>query len=183
MGYGVVRTDNVKATSDGNIRSAMFYSDATTQAQVENGMLVEIGQLVDPAANREIFKATKPSAVTAKNIGVVATPEIIYDEQLKSTGALENYINKAGQAITVLMLAPGDILSVSDACLDNGGVAITDAIVDKFVLLQTDLKWKVADAVSATAESVQGKIIDRKVYRTREGVPLYLNGIQIIVAN
>lgn len=174
MAYGVIRSDNVKATKDGNIRSAKFYDASDGQAAIENGMLVEVSNLLDASANREIFKATVPSSTTAKNIGVVATPEIIYDEQLKSAGALENFINAAGQPITVLMLAPQDILSVSDECIDG------TPEVGKYVLLQEGNKWNIADTPTlATPESVQGIIVAREMYRANK----YLNVIQIVVAN
>lgn len=174
MAYGVIRSDNVKATKDGNIRSAKFYDASGNAAAIENGMLVEVSELLNASTNREIFKAVTPSAGTALNIGIVATPELIYDESLKSKGALENFRNEAGMPITVLMLAPQDILSVSDECIDG------TPEVGKYVLLQEGNEWKIADApTSATPESVQGIIVAREMYRANK----YLNVIQIVVAN
>jgi len=171
--YGVVRTDRLSATKDGNIRSAKYYGGATYDA-IENGMLVEVSELVDPSANREIFKAVK-AQTTSLNVGVVATPEIIYDEQLKSTGALENFINPANQAITVLMLAPGDLLSVSDECIN-----LNSQTLEKGRLLIADVstpKWKAVASVST--ETLVGEIIARELYRKNK----YLNVIQIRAAN
>lgn len=170
--HGVVRTDRLSATKDGNIRSAKYW-DGSKYDAIDNGMLVEVSELIDPAANREIFKATKP-ATTSVNVGVVATPEIIYDEQLKSTGALENYRNTAGQAITVLMLAPGDLVSVSDECIN----ADQTLIVGRLLIVDASTpKWKAVASVST--ETLVGEIIARELYRKNK----YLNVIQIRAAN
>lgn len=176
MSHGVIRTDNMKCTQNGNIRSAKYCGDGSTPLVIDNGRLVEVSGLLDGAANREIFKAIKPTAVSSKNVGVVATPEIIYDEQLKSTGALENYQNAAGQAIAVLMLAPGDILSVSDECFE--GTTPTGASVKNKVTFGSSdpTLWLLDDGASNT---MVGQIIARELYRGDK----YLNVIQILKAN
>lgn len=176
MSHGVIRTDNMKCTKNGNIRSAKYYSDASTKADIDNGNLVEVSELLDGAKDREIFKAIKPTAASSKNVGVVATPEIIYDEQLKSTGALVNYYNLAGQAITVLMLAPGDVFSVSDDCFE--GTAPTNANVNAKVTFGSSNPslWLVNDGDGNT---MVGQIIARELHRAGE----YLNVIQILKAN
>lgn len=174
MSHGVIRADNMKCTKNGNIRSAKYYSDASTQAAIDNGNLVEVSELLDGAKDREIFKAIKPTATSSKNVGVVATPEIIYDEQLKSTGALVNYQNAVGQAITVLMLAPGDLLSVSDECFN---ASPEGHVGDKVTFYGSDTtKWYVG---SGSSNTMEGQIIARELYRGDK----YLNVIQILKAN
>ena len=177
MAYGVVRTDNVKATKNGNIRVAKYYVN-TTPNVIENGMLVEVGSLLSESTDREMFKAITATNASNKNIGVVATPELIYDEQLKSTGALENFRNAAGQPITVLMLAPGDILSVSDECIDILAGESAPA-KGNYVYLTTAIKWKEVASLASVTSSLTGQIIARELYRNGK----YLNVIQILTAN
>lgn len=183
MSKGIVRTDNMKATKNGNIVSGKFY-DGETEAVVQNGMLVKVDGLVDASADREIYKVVEPENVTDLDIGVVATPELIYDEQLSSTGALKNFENKAGDPVTVLMLAPGDILSVSDECIDAVG---DDPAVDNYVTLTAnDVKWNEHDSAPSSDETVVGKIIAREKFTSEfmsHGSDSYLNVIRIIEAN
>lgn len=178
MAYGVVRTDNVKATKNGNIRSAKFYDASGNAAAIENGMLVEVSELLNASTNREIFKAVTPSAGTALNIGIVATPELIYDESLKSKGALENFRNEAGMPITVLMLAPGDILSVSDECIDPINSS-TPVAKGQYVYLTTSTQWKAVANLNGVTSSLTGQIIARELYKQGK----YLNVIRVDVAN
>jgi len=174
--YGVIRTDNMKATVTGDIRSAR-YMVSTTETAIENGNLVQVDALLDASKNREIFKAIAPAALTAKNIGVVATPELIYDETKHYT--LKDYINAAGKNIIVLMLRAGDLLSVSDACI----VAIDDdddipAVGSYVTLTATSTKWTEKATLGGT-ETVVGKIIARELYKENT----YLNVIEMISAN
>lgn len=176
MAYGVFRSDNVKATKNGNIRSAKYYVGATPTA-IDNGNLVQVDTLLDASTNREIFKAIAPANVTDKNIGVVATPELIYDETKHYS--LADYQNAAGQAITVLMLSAGDILSISDECI----IPIDDvddipAVGNYVTITQGNTKWTEKTALGGT-ESVYGKIIARELYKKNT----YLNVVEIISAN
>ncbi len=176
MSKGVFRSDNMKCTKDGNIRSAKYYSADTTQAAIENGMLVDVSTLLEPTVNREIFKAIKPTTASI-NLGVVGTPELIYDEQLTSTGALDKFENKAGQPITVLMLAPGDILSVSDECIDHTG---TPDVADVLTNVANSTKWTYVDGTTvSTANTLNAVIIARELYSYQNGGK-YLNVIQIV---
>lgn len=176
--YGVVRTDNMKATSNGNIRSAKYYV-STTATVIENGNLVQVDTLLDASANREIFKAIAPANLTDKNIGVVATPEIIYDESLTSGGALDQFVNAAGQPITVLMLAKGDILSISDECVTEIDDADDIPAVGNYVTNTAGTtKWTEKTALGGT-ETLVGKIIARELYKSGT----YLNVVEIISAN
>ena len=160
---GVIRTDNVKATRTGGIRSAKFYNGSNAQAIIENGNLVVVDVLLDASATREVFKATIPSAVTNLNVGIVASPELIYDESTHKS--LAEYENVAGQVITVLMLAKGDILSISDECI----VPINDALdlpeVGSYVVVTaSSTKWTELASLGGT-ELTYGKIIARELYK------------------
>jgi hypothetical protein len=175
---GVIRTDNVKATKTGAIRSAKFYV-STTATKIDNGNLVQVDVLLDASANREIYKAITPANLTDKNIGVVATPEIIYDETTKAGGSLQNFENAAGSNITVLILEAGDVLSVSDECIT--AIDDTDDVpaVGSYVTNTAgSTKWTEKATLGGT-ESVVGKIIARELYKK----DCYLNVVEIVSAN
>lgn len=174
--YGVVRTDNVQATKTGAIRSAKYYV-STTATAVENGNLVQVDTLLDAASNREVFKALAPSAITVKNIGIVATPEVIYDETTHKS--LTDFVNEAGKVITVLMLSAGDVVGISDACItvinDDDDIPAVGSYV---TITQSSTKWTEKSTLGGT-ESVVGKIIARELYKK----DTYLNVVEIISAN
>lgn len=171
MAYGVIRTDNVKATVTGAIRSAKYYV-STTLTAIENGNLVQV-DVLDGTGNREMFKAVAPASLTVKNVGVVATPELIYDETTHKS--LSDFINPAGKSITVLMLAPNDLLSITDECI----VPLSGtAVVGNFVTLTVaGTKW--TEKASVTTETVVGKIVARELYK--KGA--YINVVEIVTAN
>lgn len=175
MSFGVIRTDNVKATKNGAIRSAKFMV-GTTATKIENGNLVQVDTLLDASANREVFKAIAAANATDKNIGVVASPELIFDETKHYS--LADFENAAGQVITVLMLEKGDILSISDECI----IPINDtddiAAVGSFVALTpTSTKW--TEVATITTETFYGKIIARELYKK----DTYLNVVEILSIN
>jgi len=175
MAFGVLRSDNIKATVTGNIRSAKFMV-STTPTKIENGNLVQVDVLLDASANREVFKAIKPANATDKNIGIVATPELIYAEDKHYS--LADYENVAGQVITVLMLEKGDILSISDECItpinDDDDIPATGSFV---TLTAGGTKW--TEVASITTETFYGKIIARELYKK----DTYLNVIEILSIN
>lgn len=156
--YGVVRTDNMKATKDGSIKSGRFY-DGTSPAAIENGNIVKLDSLID--GERELWKVVAPGAIDASNLYLVATPEIIYDESLKSKGALKEFRNEAGENITLLQLQVGDVFAISDACIN----AIDDVPeVGKLVAPSASgTKWTEISALDSTTPQVcYGKIIARE---------------------
>jgi len=114
MAYGVVRTDAIKATKSGNIKSGRFYVTDTPTA-IENGNIVKLDSLI--SGNRELWKVVAAGGITAKNLYLVATPEVIYDETLKSSGALDQFRNEAGENITLIPLEVGDTFAISDDCI------------------------------------------------------------------
>ena len=167
--YGVVRTDNMKATKDGSIKSGRFY-DETSPAAIENGNIVKLDSLID--GERELWKVVAPSAINASNLYLVATPEIIYDESLKSKGALKEFRNEAGENITLLQLQVGDVFAISDACINaiNDGVPEVGNLVAPSV---SGTKWTEISALDNTTLQVcYGKIIARE---TVAGVTMNVN--------
>ena len=158
MAYGVVRTDLMHGTDvRGELVSLRYVvvsgsgSSATkTETAIENGNVVKIGALLDD--EREIREATAPAANTAiREIALVATPEVMYDEHKKN---LDEYINEAGKNIRGYRLHSGDMFSVTKEALDGK----TTPAVGDVVELKAGTKLNVA--ASATSGSTQvGKII------------------------
>ena len=171
MAKGIVRTDSVQAAKSGNIKSARYYV-TTTPTKIENGNIVVTSGLIS-TANRELFKAIAPAAITAKNVYLVASPEMIYDETLKSTGALGNFENDAGSNITLIGLEAGDLFSVSNECMTLIGDA---AEVGNYAIIDaTTTKIEEVTTLGGT-EGFIGKIIARELFKK----DVYLNVIEVI---
>ncbi len=172
--YGVFRSDNMKATKDGSIKSGRFYV-GTTPTAIENGNIVKLDSLI--SGERELWKVVAPGAVTAKNLYIVGTPEIVYDETLKSKGALKEFRNEAGENLTLLQVQVGDVLSVSDACITPIDDADGLPAVGSFVVPSaTGTKWTEVATIVAS-EVFIGKIIARE---TVAGVVLNVIEMQSI---
>lgn len=171
--YGVIRTDLVKATKSGNILSGRFYNGSTVAA-IENGNLVKLDSLID--GERDLWKVVAPGAITEGDLYVVATPEIIYDESLKSNGALDQFRNEAGSDSTLVPLEVGDIISVSDACITQINGKETPEVGNYVTPSAAGTKWQEIDGASLNTEVFRGKIIAREVYNGAK----YLNVIQMV---
>jgi hypothetical protein len=172
MAYGVFRSDNVKATKDGSIKSGRYFV-STTATAIENGNLVKLDSLI--TGERELWKVVAPGAVTAGDLYIVATPELIYDETLKSSGALDQFRNEAGANITLLKLEVGDVFAISDDCI----TAINDdddipAVGSYVAPAATGTKWAEV-ATIAQNEVFYGKIIARELYKNGK----YLNVVHM----
>lgn len=171
--YGVVRTDAVKATKAGNIKSGRFYN-GTTATAIENGNIVKLDSLI--AGQRDLWKVVAPGGITAGNLYLVATPELIYDETLKSSGALNQFRNEAGENITLIPLEVGDTFAISDACItainDDDDVPAVGSYVTPSA---SGTKWTEIAASSLNTEVFRGKIVARELYKK----DTYLNVIEM----
>lgn len=172
--YGVIRTDLAKATKSGNILSGRFYNGSNAATAIENGNLVKLDSLIN--GERELWKVVAPGGITASDLYVVATPEIIYDETLKSSGALNQFRNEAGANITLVPLEVGDIISVSDACITQISNKETPEVGNYVTPSATGTKWQEIAGASLNTEVFRGKIIAREVYNGTK----YLNVIQMV---
>ena len=152
MAYGVVRTDNMFGTDvrAGLVSIKYMGADGQTATAIENGNVLKVGALM--SGEREIFVGAAPAANDElKDIVLVATPEVMYDERKRN---LDEFINEAGRACRGYRLHKGDIFSVTKDALD--GVAAP--AVGNVVELKAGTKLNVA--ASATSGSTQvGKII------------------------
>ena len=133
----------MSGTTDGTLlRSVRFY-DNDKEAAIENGRVVLIGDLLD--GQREVRKATAPAATSPlTHIGLVAAPELMYDE----------FINEAGENVRVYIPHVRDIFSVTAEALDAAAAIAKGNLVE----LQAGTKLKVV--ATATEKSTQvGKIV------------------------
>ena len=158
--YSVVRTDNMMGTNVGTyLDSVRFYKVETkdgksvdVEKEIENGNVVEVGGLLE--GERELHRAVAPAANTdIKKIGLVASPEVLYDERKR---ALYDFINRAGANVRIYYLHSGDEFGVTIEGLNvaNGyEIKVGDAVE-----LMAGTKLNVV--ASATSGSTQvGKII------------------------
>ena len=158
MAYGVVRTDNMMGTDVSTYLDSVRYFTTTTTANdtptaIENGNVVKVGALLD--GERELHLATAPAVNTPlKEIGLVATPEVMYDERKHN---LDEFRNEAGANVRIYYLHDGDEFGITADCF----TAAADVAVGDVVELQASTKLKVVAAgTGATSGStVVGKII------------------------
>lgn len=147
--YTVVRTDSMTGTRNGEYLRSVRYFENDKLTEIENGRVVKIGSLL--SGEREIRKATKPDANTPiTEVGLVASPEILYDERDHN---LSDFINEVdGDAQRVYLFKSGNCFSATIDAFD------TTPEVEDIVELQADTKFKVVK--TATSGSTQiGKII------------------------
>lgn len=158
MAYAVVRTDKLTGTDDRARLVSVRYqpvdgtSNENVPTEIENGNFVLLGDLED--GSREIYIGTAPAANSAlAKVVLVASPEVMYDERLKS---LDQFINVAGKAARGYRLHTHDIFSVTADALDGTPAK------GKIVELQAGTKAKVV-ASATNGSTVIGKIIDVNV--------------------
>ncbi len=152
MAYAVVRTDNMFGTDvrAGLVSIKYMGANGTTPTAIQNGNVLKVGALM--SGEREIFVGAAPAANDElKDIVLVATPEVMYDERKRN---LDEFINEAGRACRGYRLHKGDIFSVTKDALDG----VATPAVGNVVELKAGTKLNVA--ASATSGSTQvGKII------------------------
>lgn len=173
MANGVFRSDSIKATKAGNIKSGRYYV-STTATAIDNGCIVKLDSLI--TGQRDLWKVVAPGAVTTPNCYIVGTPEIIYSEALKSTGALNAFQNAAGANITLIPLEVGDTFSISDDCItpinDDDDLPAVGSYVAPAA---SGVKWAEVASI-AQNEVFYGKIIAREIYNGTK----YLNVVEML---
>ena len=116
----VVITNKMQATKAGNIESVKYYDAQDDPAAIDNGHVLMLDGL--DAGEREIKRGIAPAAVTDEVV-LVAAPELIYDEQFKADGGLDDFQNEADRPARAYHLYRGDIFSVSDGAINALGAA------------------------------------------------------------
>lgn len=152
MVKGIVRLDRVQSVYGGNIDSVVHTAD------LENGMIVQSGDLVK---GREVRKVIVPTTGSG-NLRLVSTPEINKSEYSIADGALENCYTPAGKPARAYNLVRSDIFSVSTDMVKSIG---TEPKKGNYVVAD-GLKYKEVDKIEN--EEFIGKIIDLETI----GVPV-----------
>ena len=159
LNHAVVRTDRLFGTDNraGLISIKYLGANGNTPTAIENGNFLKVGALAAiDAANgvyeREVFVGAAPAASDElKDVVLVASPEVMYDERLHN---LDDFTNEAGRIARAYRLHEGDIFSVTKEALDGAASPAIGNVVE----LKAGTKLNVA--ASATSGSTQvGKII------------------------
>lgn len=162
MAYAVVRTDNMYGT---DVRAGLVsikYIVTTgsgndtvkTETAIENGNVLKVGPLMD--GEREIYEGSAVAANTdLKEVVLIATPELIYDERKHD---LADFRNEPGKPCRGYRLHTGDVFSVTKEAL----VGVASPAVGNVVELAAGTKLNVA--ASATSNTTQvGTIIAKDI--------------------
>ena len=117
--YTVITREAMASEYDGTKRkSAKFYS-SDAPAEIENGMVVKIAGTIP--GEREVLKVVAPEGnEDVADLWIVTTPEVVADERKKN---LSDFVNEAGQIITIDKLMPNDIFSLTAEGLAGTAVA------------------------------------------------------------
>ena len=117
--YTVITREAMASEYDGTKRkSAKFYS-SDAPAEIENGMVVKIAGTIP--GEREVLKVVAPEgSEDVADLWIVTTPEVDADERKKN---LSDFVNEAGQIITIDKLMPNDIFSLTAEGLAGTAVA------------------------------------------------------------
>ncbi len=128
-GYMVVRIDNMAADTTGSlIKSVKYYDSSDAPAEVQNGVFVNVGDLLD--GEREVHKAVDATS-TDENVGIICNPEVIYDQNGLGDSDLGNYINEADEPIRVKLIHEGDIFSIANET-DGGADKVYGSLTAEF---------------------------------------------------
>lgn len=118
--YAVITREAMASEYDGTKRkSAKFYNGSDAPAEIENGMVVKIAGTI--AGEREVLKVVAPEgSEDVADLWIVTTPEVVADERKKN---ISDFVNEAGQIITIDKLMPNDIFSLTAEGLTGTAVA------------------------------------------------------------
>lgn len=154
--HAVVRTDRLTGTDDRARLISVRYQPSDEMTAIDNGNIVLVGELED--GEREIFKGDTPTASSAlRDIVLIATPEVMYDERLKG---LDDFFNEAGKIARGYRLHTHDVFSVTADALN----AASEDLLAKGSAVELMDGTKLNVVASATSGSTAiGKIIDVNV--------------------
>ena len=117
--YTVITREAMASEYDGTKRKSAKFYNSNTPAEIENGMVVKIAGTIP--GEREVLKVVAPEgSEDVADLWIVTTPEVVADERKKN---LSDFVNKAGQIITIDKLMPNDIFSLTAEGLAGTAVA------------------------------------------------------------
>ena len=149
--YTVITREAMASEYDGTKRkSAKFYS-SDAPAEIENGMVVKIAGTIP--GEREVLKVVAPEgSEDVADLWIVTTPEVVADERKKN---LSDFVNEAGQIITIDKLMPNDIFS-----LTSEGLTGTASAGHNVGLASAGGVKLVVDAATSGMGTVIGTVLD-----------------------
>lgn len=151
MGYGVVRTDNMTATDVRKELVSVRYQPSDVKAAIDNGNVVKLNGL--ESGSREVYKGVTPSAADdIKDIVLIASPEVNYDERKRN---LDEFTNEAGVIARGYHLVANDVFSVTKDALDGAAAPAVGNIVE----LKAGTKLNVVESLTDKSTQI-GSIID-----------------------
>lgn len=122
--YAAIRTDLVSGVKQPADLVTIRYYDSETPAEVENGMIVKLGEY-EPG-ERDVIKAT--AATTEDKIGdcaIVAGVELDYEGHKHR---LDEYINEANMVIRAYIPRSRNLFSVTAEAFEDGVPSKNDTI-------------------------------------------------------
>ena len=150
--FAIVRTDKMHGTYNAADLVSVRYSPSGTDTAIEQGNCVLLGAL--DTSNREVYVGATPAANSALSlIALIATPEIVADERLKS---LSDFRNEAGAICRGYMLRSGDIFSVTAAAVTE--ISGTAPAIGQLVELDASTKLKLVTILTSQSTQV-GEVI------------------------
>lgn len=155
MAHGVIRTDLMQGTDvrDGLVSVQYLGADGETPTAIDNGCVLKVEALKE--GEREIYVGADVAANTPlKDVVIIASPEVMYDERLRN---LTDFYNEAGKIARGYRFHTNSVFSVTKTVLSG---AETPAVGDIVELAAGTKLNVVAAATGATnGSTVVGKII------------------------
>ena len=150
MAYACVRTDNMSGTVNGKDLVSLRFMVGETEAPVENGNVVLVGDHLE--GEREVRKATAPTKnADVYKCALVASEEVV---KSKARNTLAEFRNEAGDNVRGYRLVANDCFSVTAEAFADGAALEVGATVE---LTDTTKLSAVAEATGVA--SVVGKIV------------------------
>lgn len=171
MSKAVVRLDNIEGAIPVSLN---YYSDASTEAAIENGRFVYLDSLV--TGERELWKAIAPADVDNDNckistgrLALVASPEYMTSGTAHN---LDEFENAAGDAARGYILKKGNIISFSAEAF-YGSTQPTST--NKYVTLYADGNTLLT-STSSVSNNLIGLFIGSDVVGTQTYYAVYICG-------
>lgn len=151
MGYATVRTDLMSGTKQGtDLVSLKYYvvdGQTSTPTAIENAHVVKLDGLL--TGEKQVYKAVVPARDTAlRDVVLVATPEILYDERKKN---LDEFINAAGDISRGFRFKSGSIFSITAEAVTT---ALNPIVVGSVVELEAGLNFKFVASLTSGSTKV-----------------------------
>lgn len=160
--HAVVRTDLMHGTDNRADMVSFRYLPSNTATDIDNGNVVLLGSLID--GERELYAASTPAATSPiKDVVLVATPELMYDERLRD---LRDFYNEAGAACRGYHLNTNDVFSVTAEAINNTKPSSAAVAVGDVVELYAGTKLQVPGTTVTPSSTVVGKVIQIETLST-----------------